>query len=402
MRIAVESMPRASFGARIYDRWFNRVHQSRLIYNTCWEDPRADRALLQINESSRIAMLTSAGCNALDYLLDDPQRIDCIDMNPRQNALLELKIAALQNLSYQDFFALFGLGQHAQFELLYRAYLRPELSPSARAIWDQQLDWFSPRSRGSFYFRGASGDVAWMAHTFLRLLKPRLREKILRLFESHTQSEQTALWQDIEPELFNQPVRWLIRQPSLLSLLGVPRAQRDLISAQYPGGVTAYIQDKLRRVFAELPLHDNYFWLVYLVGRYSERSCPNYLKKENFPLLRERVARIHVHTATLTEFLQSHVDIKPSHFVLLDHQDWMAKQHPAALQEEWDLILSGAAPDAKVLLRSAALELNFLPQNAREAIAVDEAACRYWHAHDRVGTYGITWCGQIKSEPSKA
>jgi S-adenosylmethionine-diacylglycerol 3-amino-3-carboxypropyl transferase len=385
----------ASFGARIYDRWFTRVHQSRLIYNTCWEDPRADRALLSMNANSRVVMLTSAGCNALDYLLDDVEQIDCIDMNPRQNALLELKIAALQNLSYEDFFALFGRGQHARFEVLYRSYLRPALSMSARRIWDQQLDWFSPRSRGSFYFRGAAGDVAWLAHHFLRALKPRLREKFLRLFDAQASSEQTVLWNDIEPELFNRLVRWVIRQPSLLTLLGVPRAQRDLISAQYAGGVSQYIQDKLRRVFAELPLQDNYFWRVYLTGCYSESCCPNYLKAQHFAVLRVRASRIRLHTSTLTEFLQRHANNQTTHFVLLDHQDWMAKQHPAALQDEWNAIIETAAPHAKVLLRSAALELNFLPQIALDNLTVETDASSYWHAHDRVGTYGLTWCAKL-------
>ena len=38
-------------------------------------------------------MLTSAGCNALDYLLDGPAEIHAVDVNFRQNALLELKAA---------------------------------------------------------------------------------------------------------------------------------------------------------------------------------------------------------------------------------------------------------------------------------------------------------------------
>ena len=34
----------SSLKQRAYDAWFRHVHGSRLIYNTCWEDPRADRA----------------------------------------------------------------------------------------------------------------------------------------------------------------------------------------------------------------------------------------------------------------------------------------------------------------------------------------------------------------------
>ena len=80
---------RITLKQRAYDAWFRHTHQSRLIYNTCWEDPRADRAMLRLDSASEIAMITSAGCNALDYLLDDPAAIHCVDMNPRQNALLD-------------------------------------------------------------------------------------------------------------------------------------------------------------------------------------------------------------------------------------------------------------------------------------------------------------------------
>ena len=50
-------------------KWFSKVHQSNLVYNTCWEDPRLDREALALSEDDRIMVITSAGCNALDYAL---------------------------------------------------------------------------------------------------------------------------------------------------------------------------------------------------------------------------------------------------------------------------------------------------------------------------------------------
>jgi S-adenosylmethionine-diacylglycerol 3-amino-3-carboxypropyl transferase len=67
---------------------FKNVHGSNLVYNICWEDPRCDRQIMNIGEDSKIVMITSAGCNALDYLLDNPAEINCIDLNSRQNALM--------------------------------------------------------------------------------------------------------------------------------------------------------------------------------------------------------------------------------------------------------------------------------------------------------------------------
>ena len=53
---------------KLQDRVFSLVHGNRLVYNTCWEDPRLDRELLDFSSDSRIVMITSAGDNALAYI----------------------------------------------------------------------------------------------------------------------------------------------------------------------------------------------------------------------------------------------------------------------------------------------------------------------------------------------
>ncbi|MFO0864168.1 MAG: DUF3419 family protein [Gemmataceae bacterium] len=112
---------------------FQWVHGHNLVYNTCWEDPRLDRQALRLGVDDTIAMITSAGCNALDYALLGPRRIHAIDMNHRQNALLELKMAGIRRLEFDDFFSMFGHGCSKKAEELYRTGLRPELSqPSCR------------------------------------------------------------------------------------------------------------------------------------------------------------------------------------------------------------------------------------------------------------------------------
>src|SRR5262245_58858156 len=86
------------------DLIFHHVHGGQLIYNTSWEDPRIDRQLLKLDSTSRVVVITSAGCNVLDYLLDDPAEIHAVDVNYRQNALLELKLAMIRRQSFSDLF----------------------------------------------------------------------------------------------------------------------------------------------------------------------------------------------------------------------------------------------------------------------------------------------------------
>jgi S-adenosylmethionine-diacylglycerol 3-amino-3-carboxypropyl transferase len=150
----------------------------------------------------------------------------------------------------------------------------------------------------------------------------------------------------------------------------------------------------LRQVFAQLPLADNYFWKVYFQGHYTPDCCPNYLQAAHFDTLRARVGRIVAHTDSLSGFLRKNPDAY-THFVLLDHQDWLAAHLRPVLEEEWRLILDNAAPGAKVLLRSAAFELDFLPDFVRAQVRFDREAAAREHARDRVGTYASTWIGEI-------
>lgn len=87
-----------------HDLLFKTVHNRWLIYNASWEDPRIDRQLLELNDQSKVVVLTSAGCNVLDYLLDSPAEINAIDVNPRQNALLNLKLALIKRGDFREMY----------------------------------------------------------------------------------------------------------------------------------------------------------------------------------------------------------------------------------------------------------------------------------------------------------
>jgi S-adenosylmethionine-diacylglycerol 3-amino-3-carboxypropyl transferase len=371
---------------RTHDRMFRRIHTGNLIYNACWEDPRLDREALGLDGESRVAMITSAGCNALDYLLDGPREIHCIDVNSRQNALLELKLALLRHADFATLFHCFGEGRHARFADVY-AGLRDHLTADGREFWDGHRYYFGrPRLRRSFYYHGAAGKVAWMVRQMLRA-RPSLHRNVLRLLQAESLAEQGRIFDRIEPDLWNPLLRGMMRQPLTLALLGVPRAQIELIRQGHADGVTGFVMARLRHLCTEVPMAENYFWRVYVTGEYTLECCPNYLRGENFAVLRERAGRIRPWTGTLSAFLEMHPG-RYTHFVLLDHQDWLAEHDPDALVEEWALILANAAPGAKILMRSAGERIDFVPDAALACLEFDHALAAALHRRDRVGTYG--------------
>ncbi|MCB0634346.1 MAG: BtaA family protein [Saprospiraceae bacterium] len=379
---------------RLQDWVFRQIHNRHLVYNTCWEDPRCDREMLQLQPDSNVVMITSAGCNALDYLLDHPARINCIDVNPRQNALLALKIAALKHLPHNDLFLVFGKGWHPEWKELYQRILRSELPDYARQYWDDHLSYFNGQGlRKSFYFYGSSGSVAWWARQYLKA-RPKLHARIERLFNAQDLEEQNKLYHKIEKKLLNRLIQWVVNQHLTLYAVGVPRSQRELFFDQHEEGVLGYIRRSMRQVFTELPLKDNYFWQLYFHGCYFLDCCPSYLKAANQPILASKSDRIHQYTTTISQYLRTHPD-NYSHYVLLDHQDWLAANNRPALEEEWELILANSRPGTRILMRSAADVIDFLPDFVRERVAFDQAMAESFHAQDRVGTYGSAYIGTV-------
>lgn len=380
----------------VRDWVFNKVHTGNLVYNTCWEDPECDRQLLSLDETSKVVMITSAGCNALDYLLDNPEQIHCIDMNPRQNALLELKKACFAAIDHSNLFAIFGKGRHPDIQSIYREKIRPSLPAFAVAYWDKNLRFFKDKGvRKTFYHFGTSGTFAWLALRYFAT-KPGLTEKIHQMLNAQDLAEQKKLYKEIEPSLLNPIVEWLVNRHVTMSLLGVPRSQQKLFVTKYKNGALGFIRESLEKVFTQLPLDNNYFWRVYLEGAYSESCCPNYLAAENFDILRNRVSHISTHTCKVSEFLKNNPGTY-SHFILLDHQDWLAANDVEALEEEWHYILQNSKPGTKILMRSAAEHIDFFPDFVKKRVnfASSNDTLQEIHHRDRVGTYACVYLGTV-------
>lgn len=373
---------------------FRKIHSSNLIYNTCWEDPRCDKELLDFDQESEIVMITSAGCNALSYLLDQPKKIYCVDMNPKQNALLELKKAFYKLDVHHYLFEAFGKGKLRNARSFYKNYLRLHMPAFAQKYWDKRIYYFNGKGmRKSFYFYGTSGFLAWSIQKYLKM-KKKLHESVQQFFQAPTLELQTIIYQTIDQQLYSKFLVWVFNRHLVMSLAGVPKSQQKLFIDKYEDGTFGFMKDCMRHVFTTLPANENYFWQVYFQGHYTKDCCPEYLEEENFERIRKEVDAISTHTTTMSQFLIDHPK-KYSHFVLLDHQDWLAENDVEALEEEWKLILKNSKKGTKILMRSAANQINFFPKFVLDKVTFEKEKTQEVHLKDRVGTYASTYMGVV-------
>ena len=387
-------------------RVFKTVHGNNLVYNTCWEDPRLDRVALDLTPDDDVLVITSAGCNALDYTLVGPNHVYAVDMNPRQNALLELKKAAIRELEFDDFFRMFGEGFYPGVQNVYQPKLRPHLSERSRAFWDKRIRWFDNPKR-SFYFRGTSGSFARMMNVYIdKVIK--VRPQIERMLNAQSMEEQHAVYYDeLYDKFWTGLVKFTMNRDTTMSMLGVPKAQRRQIEDHYPGGLVKYIQDCVEGVFVKLPIKDNYFWRVYMNGSYTREYCPEYLREENFNRLKQgQLDRLTTHTDSVQGFLEK-FDGTISRFILLDHMDWLSDHFFPYLEAEWQAIIDKARPDARILWRSGGLRTDFIEQvqvqnngqmnRVSEMLTYDSELAGELHPKDRVHTYASFYIAELSA-----
>ncbi|CAO3568358.1 unnamed protein product [Mortierella alpina] len=319
------------------------------IYAFTWEDPRIDLEVLNVQKDDVMFVITSAGDNALEYALKgQPRRIHCVDMNPCQNHLLELKLAAISHLPYSEFWQLFGEGRHEDFYRMLLDRLSPSLSSPALQFWFKNRSTFD----SCFYETGYSGLA-------LRLFKWLLRLKGLsKAAEEITTTDQVSvqehLWETvIKPSTLPA---WLVQRvfahPAFLwNALGVPINQMNMILRE--GSAVEYIYDTLDSIMnRSLFRNDQYFYNLVVNRKYTPESCPSYLTEDGFKQLKERRAMdaMLLHTKSIIEVLKSLEDGELTKAVLMDHMDWFG---PADAEDEIKEVSRVVRKGGMVLWRSA-------------------------------------------------
>ncbi|MEO1682114.1 MAG: BtaA family protein [Cyanobacteria bacterium J06631_12] len=399
LKRSVSSISESSLPKHGWKDWiFQQIHNQNLVYTFCWEDPRIDRIALQLSPTDTLLVITSAGCNVLDYVLQSPQHIYAVDVNPRQNALLELKIAAIKTLDFPAFFQMFGKGHLPDFPTLYRQQLRPHLSPWAKHYWDRKGSRFF-HSHQSFYFCGTSGLFAKLINFYIDHII-HFREPFNQLIAATTLEQQQQIYEHYNfHDRFWQPaLRFWLNSDLAQWMLGVPQSQSQALTTLKSTDLFSFIQHCCEAVSTEIPIQDNYFWQLCFRGEYLSDCCPEYLKPDNFEALKAGlVDKISVHTATVTDFLQQKPQLPITRFVLLDHMDWLAAHYKGALAQEWQAIVQQASPTARILFRSASpcftalneidIQHNTNRYPLSSLLTYNRSLAAELHQRDRVHTY---------------
>lgn len=357
---------------------------SKLVFTHNWEDPESDHAALQIKRNDAVVAITSGGCNVLGFLLFDPQLIYSIDINPAQSYLLELKIAAIKALDFEEFISFAGL-KNCEHRLNLYTRIRPFLSKEAIEFWDQQGKILS----AGFIMKGKYERFIKLAGKFLHLLQG--KKRVLGLFKEKIKKEQEEYFDNVwNTRRFHYLFKLLFNKRML--------AKRGLVADyfHFDDGSKSFAESfykRSRKAFRDIPVKGNYFVSLYLLGKYNdEREVPDYLKKENFGLIKSRLDRIKV----ITSDAQGWLDAMPAQCI-----DCFALSNICELMSENDTyrlfaaVCKTARPLARVIFRNLIIPRE-VPDALKDKIVKNVPLSKHIYDNDRSFVYGKVAAYSVK------
>jgi S-adenosylmethionine-diacylglycerol 3-amino-3-carboxypropyl transferase len=376
---------------RLFAVWFQGF-----VYTQIWEDPRVDAEALRLDETSRVLTISSAGCNVLNYLVHDPDRVVALDLNEAHMALTRLKLAALQHLPDHDaFFRFFGRADDPANVEAYREHVRSHLDPTTRAFWEER-PWAGlgrPRIRyfaDGFYDHGVLPRFQQFAARVAEWVLGRRPEELL---DASSQAEQRAFFEETVAPFFDHPlVRRIAEMRATVYSLGIPPSQQQKMAAESDASVVDLYRERLRKLVCGFPMSDNYFAWQAFGRRYdteAREALPPYLQADHFAHLRYRANRVETQVASFSDYLREQPDHSFDSFVLLDAMDWMT---PETIADLWREIARVGEPGGRVIFRtagSASVVEPALPDDLRQRFTYQRERSEELHERDRSAIYGM-------------
>ena len=166
-------------------------------------------------------------------------------------------------LDYDDFFAMFGQGQHPQFRELLDSKISPYLSSIAYQFWHINDTAFSK----AFYMNGYSGLALRLAQIIFGLAG--VTKDAEELCNAPTKTEQVRIWKEkLMPVLLNPVVVALLKTPAFCwNALGVPLNQRKMLLDE--GSIYEFVRDTLDPIPSTYTFKDG----AYFYPLVRSRTC---------------------------------------------------------------------------------------------------------------------------------
>ncbi|MDR4887252.1 DUF3419 family protein [Fredinandcohnia sp. QZ13] len=354
---------------------------SKLFFSQIREDNLVEREISKIAKPKKILVIGSGGCTAFSILNDSVDQVICVDINPAQCALIELKKAAINNFPLKEFLAFIGEAPCQNRIQMFEA-IANDLPDYAKEYWQQH----SQKIEIGINHCGVN-------ERFYRFIGENICRNIYdesvwrELFTAKNLEEQQAFY-----EKYLTTSEWKIAAKILLS--------KTTHLQFFPGYMFANASENdfakffLRQFEKEVktkPIHNNYFLSQILFSSYLYKEVegvPFYLTEDGYEAAKRNIDKLAIHPESIKELLSNEGSIDA--FYLSNVFDW-------ADEKGKDLICNGIlqAKSAKaiVLFRNM-LSTSQLPEDFMKQFICDEELSERCEGLERSMLYQKITVGQ--------
>lgn len=351
-----------------------------LNFTSSNEDGRTELEALDLGPEDRVLCLTASGTRPLDLLMGDPGEVLAIDLNPAQNHLLELKMAAFQILPDDALYAYLGIDPSAD-RLTLHTRLEPLLSNETRAFW---------QSKPALIRKGIWTVGRWerVLRTLARLLHLVRGKKLDHLFNARTPGEQQQIWSEYFDDWFwKSSIQLLSSRFFWTHIIGEPGGQFLPDKRE----TTTRLIEAFREASGQFLFSQSDFASLMLRGQHiSHAALPVHLLPNNLETVRKRLDRIRIQTTDLAA-LDRNIHGRFSAYSLSDFGSYC---DAAAYASCWQGVLETAQPTARFCERIFMNRLA-LPERVSQRVSIDHALSDRLSRTDRAIIYDIR-TGQIR------
>lgn len=351
------------------------MNDNIINYSQCWEDPEVLLKALDIKTNDIVLSVTSGGDNVITLLLYSPNKITAVDLNPTQNYLLELKLAAIQGLRYDEYLSFLGVTDSSNRRYSF-SKIKQYLIPETSLWWSHHHTMIEKGVINSGRFE-----------RFLNLF----RKRILPFTHSIKTVTKFVTISSLKQQREFYKNRWNTRRWRIYFRLATSSYVLKYFARQ--GGMFKYTEMKifsdqyLQRLESNIfnvPIISNYFLHYCLMGSFS-KSLPIYLQEESYKILKKnKIHNLSIIRSDILTHLKSTPANSYSKYNLSDIFEALSDQEIDAL---WGEIIRTAKKGAIVVYWDNLLPRP-VPSRFSGIVKVEKPLERKLFQQDRVFFYG--------------
>lgn len=266
------------------DEALSAVNFDIIRYANCWEDAGMLLRALDEKPARNIAIVASAGDNALACLASSPEAVSAFDISLPQLYLSELKQAGFATLDRDELLLLLGIGSSPQQRVQMLDHVAKNLSADCRRYWQDQR---AVVSKGLIH----GGKFENYFRVFREYLLPLVHSKatLRALFEPKSPAELQRFYR----QRWNN-FRWRLLMRIFFSRAVMGRAGRDpqfLKQVKIP--VADYIRQQTEAHLQSPVAMENHFLQYIFTGNFGP-LFPHFLRPELHATIKENISRMTV------------------------------------------------------------------------------------------------------------